>query len=179
MPRKSTKNRAASDIRQTALRMREHEHAWLVEEAKGHHTTLNAEIMWRVMRTRDGDIATMERMGAQEAHASLAALGNDLQAQLDPYLISARERVLYSDVVFAARKIVDETSAQLAAGQLEGRTGQRLRAMIDNFHLARRDLEIAFGEKAISQGSPGFQARAEARLRAAGVTAPSNEEGST
>jgi hypothetical protein len=179
MPRKSTKSRTPDDIRQTALRMRESEHAWLTEEAKGHRTTLNTEIMWRLSRTRNDDIATMERMAKQDLYAALEALGNELRWKLKPFLVDADERALYGDLVFTTRRIVDEVSAALAAGQLEGRTGQRLRAMIDTFHLARRALEIRFGERVISEGSPEFQDRAEARLKEAAAETPSNKEAST
>jgi hypothetical protein len=176
MPRRSTKSRGPDDIRQTALRMRESEHAWLVEDAKSHRTTLNAVIMWRVMRTRELDAATDLRRSIEDFQMNLEVSVQDLRTRLEPYLLSGRERDCYADALFAARQIVDENSAQLAAGQLEGRAGQRLRAMIDNFHLARRDLEIAFGEKVIGQTTPGFQARAEARLQQAGGKTPSNEE---
>jgi hypothetical protein len=176
MPRKSLKCRAPDDFRQTGLRMRQHEHSWLTEEAKTHRTTLNAEIMWRVMRTREDDSAMMVSQLAQDAHSALATLGDDLQTRLRPYLIDARERDHYSDVVFAARRIVDENSAWLAAGQIQGRTAERLRAMLDDFHLARRDLELAFGEKAISQGTPGFRARMEERRKQAASEAPRDEE---
>lgn len=176
MPRKSAKFRTPDDIRQTAVRMREHEHAQLVAAAKDHRTTLNAEIMWRVMRTFELDTAHLVRLSVTEARVELERAVNEVGQRLRPYLIDAHERDLVGDALFAARRLADENSAWIAADHIEGRDAQRARAIIDDFHLARRDLEIAFGEKVIAQGTPGFRARAEARRKAAGGETPSNEE---
>jgi hypothetical protein len=159
MPRKSTKTRAPHDILQTALRIPVDLHAQLAAAAKARRSTLNTEMAWRLRRTLDLDVAEAVQDSVRE-----------LLQPLEPYLLSAYERGLYSDCLFAARQLIDLINPLLAAGAIEGRTGRKARAAIENFHLARHNLERMFGENAIDAGnaeSPEFQAAAEVKVRAA------------
>jgi hypothetical protein len=141
--------------------MRSTEHAWLVEQAKAHRTTLNAEIMWRVMRTRE-----------QDADLELHMTAESVRRALEPYLLAAHERSFYGDLITASRQLVDLVAPLLAARLIDGKAGQQLRAAIDNFHLARHGIEIAAGEKLANRGTTGFAAAADQRVKAAGGSEP-------
>jgi hypothetical protein len=156
MPRSSTKSRAPDDTRQTALRMRESDHAWLVQEAKKHRTTLNSEILWRLLNSRNNHLGV-----------ELQVIVETVIPRLEPYLISANERDWYNDGFLAARQLADICAAQLAAGKLEGLAAKRAAAAINSIHLARHNLELASGEnKPLVQGHASFRAAAEARFEA-------------
>jgi hypothetical protein len=160
MSRRSAKTHAPTDTVQTALRMKGHEHARLVAAAKAHRSTLNAEIMWRVDRTFEKDVALAVQDTVRE-----------LLAPLEPYLYLVDERGLYNDALFAARQLIDLINPLLAAGVIEGRTGQKARAAIENFHLARHNIELKFGESGVNVGnadSDAFREGAEKRVEAAG-----------
>lgn len=160
MPRRSVKPHAPTDTVQTTLRMKADEHARLVAAAKAHRSPLGAEIMWRVLRSFTIDNAT-----------AVQDLVRELLQPLEPYLLDAYARGLYSDCLFASRQLIDVISPLLAAGEIKGRAGQKARAAIETFHLARHNLELRFGEEAIEAGnaeSPEFQAAARARFEVAG-----------
>lgn len=167
MSRKSAKTHAPTDTVQTALRMKGHEHARLVDAAKAHRSTLNQEIMWRVSRTFEKDVALAVQDTVRE-----------LLAPLEPYLSLVDERGLYNDALFAARQLIDLINPLLAAGVIEGRAGQKARAAIENFHLARHNIELRFGESGTDVGnadSDEFREGAEKRVEAAGGEAVGDE----
>lgn len=141
MARRFIKPRELGTLVQTNLRMRPDEHAWLVEQAKHHRTTLTAEIMWRILRTRESD-----------ADLELRRTVDDIIQALDPYLVSAHERALYGRLVNAARRLVEVVAPMIAAGQPGNPKGEKVRAAIDSVHLARSAIETAVGEKVVSQG---------------------------
>jgi hypothetical protein len=144
MPRKSAKSREASELVQTNLRWRATEHAWLVAQAKQHRVSLNSEIVWRVMRSRD-----------QDADMQLREVAEEVVQRLEPYLVNAHERGLYGDLLAAARQLVDAIAPHLAVGLLKGRAGQQVREAIDAVHLARGVLEVTAGGRLISvRGRP-------------------------
>jgi hypothetical protein len=168
MSRKSAKTHSPTDTVQTTLRMKAEEHARLTAAAKAHRSPLGAEIMWRVMRTFTIDNAV-----------AVQDVVRELLQPLEPYLLDAYARGLYSDCLFASRQLIDVINPLLAAGEIKGRAGQKARAAIESFHLARHNIELRFGEEAIEAGnaeSPKFQDAAHARLEAAGEEEAWNDE---
>jgi hypothetical protein len=168
MSRKAIKPHAPTDTVQTTLRMKADEHARLVAAAKAHRSSLGGEIMWRVMRsfTTDNAVAVQDAV-------------RELLQPLEPYLLDAYARGLYSDCLFASRQLIDVINPLLAAGEIKGRAGQKARAAIENFNLARHNLELRFGEDAIDAGNaetPKFQDAAHARVEAAGGEEAWNDE---
>jgi hypothetical protein len=160
MPRKSAKSHAPTDTVQTTLRMKADEHARLVAEAKAHRSPLGAEIMWRVMRSFTIDNAAAVQDSVRE-----------LLAPLEPYLSLVDERGLYNDALFASRQLIDVINPLLAAGEIKGRAGQKARAAIENFHLARHSIELRYGESGTNVGnadSDEFREGAEKRFEVAG-----------
>jgi hypothetical protein len=166
MPRKSTKTREPEDIRQTALRLRESDHAWLVQEAKKHATTFNSEVVWRLLRSRE------QSLGVNLAVAIEAVL-----PRLEPYLVGANERDAYNEGMLAAREMADVLAPLLAAGAIKGEAVKRAAGAINRLNLARYNLECVLGEnKVLVPGHASWQAAAGARFREMGITEPEIEE---
>jgi hypothetical protein len=164
MPRKSAKSRDASEIVQTNLRWRAAEHAWLVKEARAHHTTLNNEIVWKVMRTREND-----------ANSQLIEVAEEVIQRLEPYLVDAHERGLYGDLLAATRQLVDAVAPHLAAGVFQGRAAKQIREAIDAVHLARGVLEVTAGGKLVSVRGRPEEGRAQFVVESY-MKPPRNEE---
>jgi hypothetical protein len=144
MPRKPAKSREASELVQTNLRWRATEHAWLVAQAKQHGVSLNSEIVWRVMRSRDHD-ADME----------LREVAEEVVQRLEPYLVNAHERGLYGDLLAAAKRLVDVVAPYLAMGLIKSQVAEQIREAIDAVHAARGVLEVTAGGRLISvRGRP-------------------------
>jgi hypothetical protein len=157
MPRKSTKSHEAGDVVQTNLRWRKDEHEWLVSRARARGTTLNAEIAWRVMRSREQDDALQ-----------LRGIADEVARRLEPYLTSAMKCALYNDALFAARQLIDLVNPLLAIDQIGGSTGKKMRQAIDNYYIAHHALERVISDDMLRQGSTGAQASMAAKVQAAG-----------
>jgi hypothetical protein len=113
--------------------MPEEERTWLVEQAAAHKTTLNGEMMSRIMAFRDqGYLLTLRNLAEYSAQL------------LRPYQIEAHERAHYGDVLQAADDIV--------ALIIAGANSETLRAAIDKYQLARRTIDIEAGRKLTSRG---------------------------
>jgi hypothetical protein len=156
MPRRSKKSREPEDIRQTALRLREADHAWLVAEAKKHATTLNSEIVWRLLNSRH--------------HVLSVELSSTIDAavrRLAPYLAGADERDAFNEVLLAARQMADAYTPLLAAGALKGGAANEVANGVNRLNLARYSLECIQGEnKALVPGHASWQAMARASMEA-------------
>jgi hypothetical protein len=156
MPRRSTKSREPEDIRQTALRLREADHAWLTAEAKKHATTLNSEIVWRLLNSRE------RTLGVELSTTIDAAV-----RRLTPYLVGATERDAYNEVILAARQMADVLAPLLAAGALKGSAAKEAANGINRLNLARYTLESILGEnKPLVPGHASWQAMARASTEA-------------
>ena len=117
---------------QVNLRMPPDERAWLVEQAQQHGTTLNGEMMARIMRGRD--------------HEQLFTIGALIEASnrlLKPYQIEADERAHYGDVLRATDDLVHLVIAESPA--------DAIRTAIDKYQTVRRDLDLAAGRKITEQ----------------------------
>jgi hypothetical protein len=166
MSRRSTKSREPEDIRQTALRLRESDHAWLVAEAKKHATTLNSEIVWRLLNSRERSLGV-----------ELSVIIESVIPRLEPYLAGANERDAYNEVILAAREMADVLAPLLAAGAITGATAKHAAAGINRLNLARYNLECILGEnKRLVPGHASWQAMAAKQFEGMGVKEPEIEE---
>jgi hypothetical protein len=164
MPRRSMKSREPEDIRQTALRLREADHQWLTEEARKHATTLNSEIVWRLLRSR-----------TQSLGVELATVIEAIIPRLEPYLAGANERDAYNEVTLAAREMADVLAPLLAAGAIKGEAAKRAATAINRLNLARYSLECILGEnKVLVPGHASWQAAAAKQFK--GIKEPEIEE---
>ena len=156
MSRRSDMSRAPDDVVQTALRMRESDHAWLVQAAKKNRQTLNNEILWRLGASRN------QSLGVELAVAIEAII-----PRLEPYLTAANERDVYGEVTLAAREMADVLAPLLAAGAIKGETAKRAGGAINRLNLARYNLECILGENRIlTPGQSSWQALARASTEA-------------
>ena len=121
---------------QVNLRMPEEERAWLVAQAQEHRTTLNGEMMARIMRGRD-----------HEELLTISKLAEDSARLLEPWGIKAHERRLYGDVLRAADDLVHLLIAKAAA--------DAIRTAVDKYQTVRRNLDVETGRKITGRGTGG------------------------
>jgi hypothetical protein len=121
---------------QVNLRMPEDERSWLVAQAQEHRTTLNAEMMARIMRGRDSDELL-----------SIRRLVDYSERLLRPYQIEAHERAHYGNVLRATDDIVHLIIAEAAT--------DAIRAAVDKYQTARRVLDLEAGRKITGRGTSG------------------------
>jgi hypothetical protein len=150
MPRRSLKSREPGDVRQTAVRLREADHQWLLAEAKKHAASLNSEIIWRLLQSRE-----------QSVGVNLTTIVESLVPRLEPYLVGANERDANNEVMLAARAMADVLAPLLAAGAIKGEAATQAATAINRLNLARYNLECILGEnKVLVPGDASWQAAA-------------------
>jgi hypothetical protein len=133
---------AAGPIAQIKLRLKRAERDWLVEQAKTHNVTLNAEIAARIGRTV-----------GQEAIMTIDLLAENVTRYLQPWLITASERETYGDLVNAAAQLVELILPLLSTNTIVGGRAEAIRAAVRKLLAARRDLDAKAGMKIVSKGT--------------------------
>lgn len=147
-----SKPRELHDVIQVNLRMRVAEHAWLTEQAKANHVTLNGEMMARIMSTKE-----------QRALLTVHQLMENASRLLQPYTLDAHARSIYADALNASERLLALVEPLIAADLIGGRTGEQIRAAADSFRLARRVVELEAGARLVRQGTTGSDTESVAR----------------